>query len=269
MVTSAQAAARVLAEQHGAGARVLLLGGGRPRVALRRGRASSRSRSSPTVRWRWSSGYGPDVRWRDIMRVATLVRDGLPWVASNTDLTIPTPYGLAPGHGVLVRTDQRLRRRRAGRWPASRERPLMEETVRRVGGERPLMVGDRLDTDIEGAHAIGCASLLVLTGVTWLADLVAAAPDAAADVHLARPGGAVRGAPGARGDRRRRGRARRLARQRSPTAGSTVDRRAAATPTGGASAASACWRHLDETGERGRRRRHDAARTASGSLGAE
>ena len=31
----------------------------------------------------------------------------------------------------------------------------MDETVRRVGGDRPLMVGDRLDTDIEGAHASG------------------------------------------------------------------------------------------------------------------
>jgi glycerol-1-phosphatase len=56
------------------------------------------------------------------------------------------------------------------------QRPLMDETVRRVGGERPLMVGDRLDTDIEGAHAIGAPSLLVLTGVTWLEELVAAGP---------------------------------------------------------------------------------------------
>jgi predicted RNA binding protein YcfA (HicA-like mRNA interferase family) len=52
------------------------------------------------------------------------------------------------------------------------ERPLMDETVRRVGGDRPIMVGDRLDTDIEGAHAISAPSLLVLTGVrpnfAWL-----------------------------------------------------------------------------------------------------
>ena len=38
------------------------------------------------------------------------------------------------------------------------EPPLFEETVRRVGGDRPLMVGDRLDTDIEGAHAIEAAT---------------------------------------------------------------------------------------------------------------
>jgi hypothetical protein len=54
------------------------------------------------------------------------------------------------------------------------ERPLLDETVRRVGGRRPLMVGDRLDTDIEGARRIGLDSLLVLTGVTGLAELVSA-----------------------------------------------------------------------------------------------
>ena len=60
------------------------------------------------------SGYGPDVLWRDIMRAAVLVRDGLPWVASNTDLTIPTAYGTAPGHGVLVGRAAGVQRRGPG-----------------------------------------------------------------------------------------------------------------------------------------------------------
>jgi hypothetical protein len=55
-------------------------------------------------------------------------------------------------------------------------RPLLDETVRRCGGQRPLMVGDRLDTDIEGAHATEVDSLLVMTGVTGVAELVAAGP---------------------------------------------------------------------------------------------
>jgi glycerol 3-phosphatase-2 len=54
------------------------------------------------------------------------------------------------------------------------ERPLLDETVRRVGGTHPLMVGDRLDTDIEGADNAGSTPCCVLTGVTGLAELVAA-----------------------------------------------------------------------------------------------
>ena len=174
VVTSAQAAARLLVDEHGPGAKVLMLGGEGLRVALLEAGLEPVAEAEGAVAV--ASGYGPDVRWRDIMRVSVLVRDGLPYVASNTDMTIPTPYGLAPGHGVLVQTISGF----AGVEPVvagKPERPLMEETVRRVGGDRPIMVGDRLDTDIEGAHAIDVPSLLVLTGVSWLEDLAAATPE--------------------------------------------------------------------------------------------
>jgi hypothetical protein len=104
---------------------------------------------------------------------AILVREGLPWVASNTDLTVPTPDGPGPGNGALVGAVARFAEREpvvAGKP----EPPLLEETRRRVGGERPLVVGDRLDTDILGARRVGYDSLLVTTGVTGLAELVAA-----------------------------------------------------------------------------------------------
>jgi hypothetical protein len=63
------------------------------------------------------------------------------------------------------------------------ERALLDETVRRVGGAHPLMVGDRLDTDIEGAHNAGVDSLCVLTGVTGLAEL-ASAPERLRPTYL-------------------------------------------------------------------------------------
>lgn len=174
VVTSAQAAARVIKDRFGADSRVLLLGG----VGLESALAAEglTVTTEPGEAAAIVSGYGPDVLWKDIMRAATLIRDGLPYVASNTDLTIPTDYGLAPGHGVLVRTLSDF----AGVEPivaGKPARPLMDETIRRVGGDRPLMVGDRLDTDIEGAHAVGVDSLLVMTGVTHLAELVAATPE--------------------------------------------------------------------------------------------
>ena len=174
VVTSAQAAARVIRDRFGPHARVLLLGG----VGLEAALAAEglTVTDEPSEAAALVSGYGPDVLWKDIMRAATLIRDGLPYVASNTDLTIPTDYGLAPGHGVLVRTLCDF----AGVEPivaGKPARPLMDETIRRVGGDRPLMVGDRLDTDIEGAHAVEVDSLLVMTGVTHLAELVAARPE--------------------------------------------------------------------------------------------
>ena len=43
---------------------------------------------------------------------------------------------------------------------------LHRESVERVGAVRPLVVGDRLDTDVLGAVRGGADSLLVLTGVT-------------------------------------------------------------------------------------------------------
>ena len=169
VVTSAQAAARVLRERFGAGAAVALLGGRGLDAALRAEELVPVAVGDQAVAL--VSGYGPDVLWRDVMHAAVLVRDGLPWVASNTDLTIPTAYGTAPGHGVLVGLLSEfggVRPEVAGKP----ERPLLDETVRRVGGRRPLMVGDRLDTDIDGAVNAGCDSLLVMTGVTDLEQLV-------------------------------------------------------------------------------------------------
>jgi hypothetical protein len=59
------------------------------------------------------------------------------------------------------------------------------ECVRRTAARRPLVVGDRLDTDIEGARRAGAASLLVLSGVATPADLLAARPDHRPDLLAA------------------------------------------------------------------------------------
>jgi HAD superfamily hydrolase (TIGR01450 family) len=172
VVTSAQAAARLMAQRLPAGAPVFVIGGEGLFEALAelglRGVQSVEEEPQGVV-----SGYGPDLRWRTVIDGAILVRRGLPWVVSNTDLTVPTPHGPGPGNGVLVKAVADY----AERTPevAGKPRPpLLQETLRRVGGSRPLVVGDRLDTDIEGAVAVGYDSLLVMTGVTGLAELVTA-----------------------------------------------------------------------------------------------
>lgn len=174
VVTSAQAAAHVLLERFGEGARVAVLGAAGLEVAVAEaGLVAVAVADQDAVAL--VSGYGPDLPWRRIMRAAVRISEGLPWVASNTDLTLPTADGIAPGHGMLVRLLSDF----SGVEPVvagKPARPLLDETMRRVGGERPLMIGDRLDTDIAGGHRAHVDSLLVLTGVTGLAELVAATP---------------------------------------------------------------------------------------------
>jgi glycerol 3-phosphatase-2 len=181
VVTSAQAAARLVARQVPEDSRVYVIGGAGLHEALReRG-------LEPVVRIGDDpaaviQGYGPDMPWRQVIDGAILVKEGLPWVASNMDLTVPTSRGAGPGNGALVN----LVAEYAGRRPqvaGKPERPLFEETLARVGGERPLVVGDRLDTDIDGAHNVGWDSLLVMTGVTTVHEL-ASLPAAARPTYV-------------------------------------------------------------------------------------
>ncbi|MCX5396187.1 HAD-IIA family hydrolase [Streptomyces sp. NBC_00102] len=176
VITSAQAVARLVADQLPAGARVLAIGGEGLRVALEeRGLVPVDSADDDPVAV--AQGYGgPDFPWSRFAEAAYAINRGLPWFASNTDLTIPSARGIAPGNGAAVQ----VVRIATGAEPQVAGKPLPpmhRETVLRTGAERPLVVGDRLDTDIEGAFNGRVDSLLVLTGVTDAAQLVAAVPE--------------------------------------------------------------------------------------------
>ncbi|MFE7750281.1 HAD hydrolase-like protein [Streptomyces sp. NPDC057428] len=175
VITSAQAVARLMADQLPAGARVLVVGGEGLRVALReRGLVPVESADDEPVAV--AQGYGgPDLPWGRFAEAAYAIAGGAVWFASNTDLTIPSARGIAPGNGAAVE----VVRIATGAEPQVAGKPLPpmhRETVLRTGAERPLVVGDRLDTDIEGAFNGGVDSLLVLTGVTGAAQLLAAEP---------------------------------------------------------------------------------------------
>ncbi|TDC75498.1 HAD-IIA family hydrolase [Streptomyces hainanensis] len=178
VVTSAQAVARLIAEQLPAGARVLCAGGEGLRVALaERGlRPVDSADDEPAA---VVQGYGgPELPWGVIAEAALAVNRGVPWFASNTDLTIPSGRGIVPGNGAAVEAVRIATGRRKEPQVAGKPRPPMHrESILRTGARRPLVVGDRLDTDIEGAHAGGVDSLLVMTGVTDEAELLAARPD--------------------------------------------------------------------------------------------
>ncbi|MFD5427086.1 HAD-IIA family hydrolase [Streptomyces sp. NPDC127084] len=176
VVTSAQAVARLIADQVPAGARVLVVGGEGLRVALsERGLVPVESADDDPAAV--VQGYGgPELAWGRFAEACYAIARGVPWFASNTDLTIPSARGIAPGNGAAVE----VVRIATGAEPQVAGKPLPpmhRETVLRTGAERPLVVGDRLDTDIEGAFNGGVDSLLVLTGVTDPARLLAARPE--------------------------------------------------------------------------------------------
>ncbi len=175
VATAAQAAATLLTSLVPAGARVLVTGGDGLRVAVAEAGlvpvATAADGPAAVVQ-----GYAPDLGYADLAEAALAVRAGAVWVATNLDATIPTPRGQLPGNGALVALVATATGRRPDAAAGKPERALHDESVRRSGARRPLVVGDRLDTDVEGAHRAGCDSLLVLTGVTDDAALLAAPP---------------------------------------------------------------------------------------------
>ena len=174
VVTAAQEGAELLAGRLISGSHVLAVGGPGVDAALREVGLTPVTQYGDGVVG-VLQGYGPDVGWRDLAEACYAVTGGATWVATNPDLTVPTPRGTAPGNGQLTAVVART----TGRTPDVTGKPgpgLFQSAVRRGGGGRALVVGDRLDTDIAGAIAAGLPSLLVLTGVTDIERLLAAEP---------------------------------------------------------------------------------------------
>lgn len=173
VITSAGASAAVLARRLAPGSAVLVVGAEALRAEVREAGLVpvSRAEEQPVA---VVQGYGPQVGWADLAEAAVAIRGGAQWIATNTDRTLPSPRGPLPGNGSLVAALRTALGRDPDLVVGKPEPELFATTARRVGAKRPLVVGDRLDTDIEGAVRAGMDSLLVLTGVHGTADLLAA-----------------------------------------------------------------------------------------------
>jgi glycerol-1-phosphatase len=183
VVTSAQAAASLLAGRLPAGSRVLIVGapalaGEVEAVGLA---AVTRADDRPVA---VVQGYGPQVGWPDLAEACVAIHSGALWVATNLDPTLPSPRGPLPGNGSLVAALATAVGRRPDAVVGKPEPELFRTTMARQHSRDPLVVGDRLDTDIEGAARAGMASLLVLTGVACAGDVLAA-PDGRRPTYLA------------------------------------------------------------------------------------
>jgi HAD superfamily hydrolase (TIGR01450 family) len=172
VITSAQTAAHYLSRRLPAGANVLVVGGaGLVEALTERGlRPVTSAEDDPEA---VVQGFSPDTDWKTLSEGAVAIRRGIFWIATNLDSTVPSARGPLPGNGSLVAA----LRHATGVEPIATGKPdptMHAETVERTAAKRPLVVGDRLDTDIEGARRVGCASLLVFSGVTTPLQVLAA-----------------------------------------------------------------------------------------------
>lgn len=176
VVTSAQAAAHVLASRLAAGSTVLIVGTDDLAAEIEQVGLQPIRRFNGVAPAAVVQGHSPQTGWPDLAEAAYAVRAGALWVAANADATLPNERGLAPGNGAMVAalraaTDQEPVV--AGKPCA----PLLEDALVRAATRDVLVVGDRLDTDIDGARCVGLPSLMVLTGVSTLDDLRARPAD--------------------------------------------------------------------------------------------
>ncbi|HWB35452.1 MAG TPA: HAD-IIA family hydrolase [Rugosimonospora sp.] len=175
VITSPQAAAELLAGRLPAGAKVLVVGSGAlaDEVAAAGLEPVWHADDGPVA---VVQGYDAGVGWAQLAEGCVAVRAGALWVATNADRTLPSPRGPLPGNGALVAALATALDRQPDEIVGKPAPGLFAQAARRVGAGTPLVVGDRLDTDIEGAVRAGMPSLLVLTGVATPADLLAAPP---------------------------------------------------------------------------------------------
>lgn len=147
--TSAQAAAAVLAENVPAGSKVLVVGTEALASEVRaRGLVpvSSRGEGPDAV----VQGHSPETGWQRLAEACLAIRDGALWIACNGDVTLPSERGELPGNGAMVAA-LRAATGTEPRFAGKPRRPLLDRAVSSANGRAPLVVGDRLDTDIAGA----------------------------------------------------------------------------------------------------------------------
>ncbi|WP_022883644.1 HAD-IIA family hydrolase [Glaciibacter superstes] len=180
VVTSPQAAVRLLAEQAAPGSSILVVGGdGLVDEVQKAGFVVTRSALDDPAAV--IQGFAPEVGWTELAEASfALASDveggGIPWIATNTDWTIPVARGIAPGNGTLVSAVHSA----VGRLPIVAGKPeiaIFTEAVNRFQARHALFVGDRLDTDILGSNRAGIPSVLVLTGVDKAKHVLAADAD--------------------------------------------------------------------------------------------
>jgi HAD superfamily hydrolase (TIGR01450 family) len=117
-----------------------------------------------------------DVTYARLTAASDAVRNGAVFAASNRDNVMPIPGGFEPGTGAILAAIEAASNRKAIAL-GKPELPMMQAAADRLGQSGVLMIGDRCDSDVEGARTIGWDAALVMTGVTRPGERLDPAPD--------------------------------------------------------------------------------------------
>ena len=121
-------------------------------------------------------GHNPETSWYQLSEAALAIQAGALYFASNLDTTLPMERGLHVGNGSMVAAVVSA----TGVTPESAGKPgpaMFDQAQSQLNSKRPLVVGDRLNTDIAGGVAAGMDTFQVLTGVSGHYALLTAIPE--------------------------------------------------------------------------------------------
>lgn len=175
VLTSAQAVAAGIVQYVGPDATVLCVGSPALREALESERLELTG--EPGEADAVAFGMTFDLTWRDLSAVTIAARGGAFWAVANLDATLPTPDGPLPGSGALAGAVATALGRGPDLVAGKPQPPIYETALARKPGAHAIMVGDRPDSDIEGANSVGIDSMLVFTGVVAPIQALALPPE--------------------------------------------------------------------------------------------
>ena len=167
VVTSALAVAHMLSQKYPRGTKIFMIGGLGVREALEeKGFVLLSTENAPEAQ-AFVMGIDRTINFDKVSEATLLVRAGIPFYATNTDRTFPTPRGEVPGAGSWLSVITSA----TGIEPIVAGKPLpfmMELSLEKLGTtkEETLIVGDRLETDIAAGQAVGCPTAAILSGVS-------------------------------------------------------------------------------------------------------
>ena len=167
VVTSALGIAFMLAGKYPRGTKIFMIGEDGIRVALEEKGFEILSTENAPEAQVFVMGIDRTINFMKVAEATLLVRAGIPFYTTNTDMTFPTPRGEIPGSGSWLSVITSA----TGVEPIVAGKPfpyLMELSLERLGTktEETLVVGDRLETDIAAGQSVGCPTALVLSGVS-------------------------------------------------------------------------------------------------------